>query len=76
MNLFTEAFYLGYPDDALASEAPKLGAEFQYLLARLYLNWDYRRVNLKLAMKFAKMASDNGRKHADELYRTLKKQLG
>ena len=76
MNLFTEAFYLGYPDDALACEAPKLGAEFQYLLARLYLNWDYRRVNLKLAMKFAKMASDNGRKHADELYRTLKKQLG
>ena len=62
-------------DEALNAEAQNLGSEFQYLLARLYLNWDYRRINFKLAMKYAKMAADGGRRHAAELYQTIMEQL-
>lgn len=74
-NLFAESFYQGYPDEALNAEAQNLGSEFQYLLARFYLNWDYRRINFKLAMKYAKMAADGGRRHAAELYQTIMEQL-
>ena len=72
---FSEAFYNNIPDEELEQTAAQCGAEFQYMLARLYLQWDARRLNLAKAMKFAKMAAENGRESARELYNALCSQI-
>lgn len=75
LECFSEAFYSNIPDEELEQTAVQCGAEFQYMLARLYLQWDARRLNLAKAMKFAKMAAENGRKSAGELYNELCSQI-
>ena len=75
LECFSEAFFNNIPDEELKQTAVQCGAEFQYMLARLYLQWDSRRLNLAKAMQYAKMAADNGRKSAGELYAELNSQI-
>ena len=75
LEYFSEAFYNNAADEELEQTAVKYGAEFQYMLARLYLQWDARRLNLIKSIKFAKMAAENGRKSAGELYNELCSQI-
>ena len=63
------------PDEELEQTAVQCGAEFQYMLARLYLQWDARRLNLAKAIHFAKMAAENGRISAGDLYNELCSQI-
>ena len=75
LEYFSEAFYNNVADEDLEQTAVQGGAEFQYMLARLYLQWDARRLNLVKLMKFAKMAAENGRKSAGELYNELRSKI-
>ncbi|MBO7327629.1 MAG: hypothetical protein J6W00_02530 [Lentisphaeria bacterium] len=72
---FSEAFYNKIPDEELEQTAVQCGAEFQYMLARLYLQWDAHRLNLAKAIHFAKMAAENGRISAGDLYNELCSQI-